>query len=140
MHWLQVVYAIERENKYMLGSSSGCAMVNADNARLTAMDTNDDLVSATAALFNESDWTMNSMVWQQYEVVTRDFSDGFGLDWIIVIASPIKCDVDQYFRDGNCNTCPFLMSVNPDPTTSTDVPCVCEKDTFAIGSEAYAYW
>ena len=37
-------------------------------------------------------------------------------------------------------TCLFLMSVNPDPATSTDVPCVCEKDTFAIGSEAYAYW
>lgn len=50
-----------------------------------------------------------------------------------------SCDVcpnnQHYTSDGGCTECPFLTTVNQDPLTAADMPCVCEKGMFDI-SEA----
>jgi hypothetical protein len=42
------------------------------------------------------------------------------------------CPADQIYSDGDCVDCPFLTTVNRDPLTAMDMPCVCEKGMFDL--------
>ena len=45
-----------------------------------------------------------------------------------------ECPWNQFFQDGSCVDCPFLTTVNRDPLTAAEMPCVCEKGMFDISS------
>eukprot|EP01043_Picozoa_sp_COSAG02_P022872 COSAG02_NODE_1203_length_13900_cov_11.040287_7_plen_880_part_00 len=131
-----VVFLVERATKMLVASSNEYPVVDPEDG-VTRLDTNttgDDLIKGVGAVLDDVDWAVNKTIYTQYDVMTSDFNDGRGVDWIVVIVSPIQCDANQYFRAGDCIDCPFLTTVNADPLTSVDMPCVCEKGMFDIST------
>lgn len=131
-----VVFLVERATKLLVASSNDYPVVDpADGVtRLSPNTTGDVLIHGVGGALDGVGWAGNKTVYEQYDVRTTDFNDGRGVDWIVVIISPIQCDANQYFREGECITCPFLTNVNEDPFTSEDMPCVCEKGMFDISA------
>jgi len=130
-----VVYLVEnKDSRLLVASSNEYPVVDpADGVtRLNPLTTGDELVKGTGERLEELNWAVNKTVYQQYDVQTRSFNDGRGVDWIVVIVSPIQCDANQYFLEGSCMDCPFLTMVNTDPDTAAAYPCVCEKGMFDI--------
>ena len=108
------MYAVERKTRFLIGASTATSLVNAQNRRLTAMQASHPVISGTARLLEREGWRTKTAVYLQLSVLTQAFVDDFGLDWIIVIISPIICDLSQYFdaSKGSCVGCPVLMRPN----------------------------
>ena len=47
-----------------------------------------------------------------------------------------ECPWNHYLQDGGCVECPFLTTVNRDPLTVDEMPCVCQAGMFDISSTA----
>ena len=135
-----VVYALEAVSKELLGVSTGTPLVSDNNVRLTAMQSPSPVVAISAAGLEAVAWNVSEIVLDglQSRVIKRNFLYR-GLNWIIVLVQPITCDVNQHFQDGQCVTCPFLTELNPDATTASIVPCVCDEGQFDSSSQNFAF-
>eukprot|EP01046_Picozoa_sp_COSAG06_P040645 COSAG06_NODE_4943_length_3842_cov_1.723751_1_plen_270_part_10 len=86
-----VVYLVEnKDSRLLVASSNEYPVVDpADGVtRLSPYTTGDELVKGTGERLEELNWAVNKTVYQQYDVQTRSFNDGRGVDWIVVIVSP----------------------------------------------------
>ena len=140
LHLTKIPPHVLCNSKFLLGTSTGSALVAEDNSQLTAMDSADSLIAASAAALDKTGWSTNSLIYGRHKVQTRKLQDNAGLDWIVVLVQPIECDSNAFYNYTKqaCVECPFMMSVNVDPATSALMPCVCDAGVYSAAFHALA--